>query len=332
MGMVWNAQGIGSSLKSLVWFEPVAFQGLGEYMVVALPTCLQLCGDWWSVEIATLCVGWLGADAQAAQAAHAATVSIFLLFLVPLSVGCALSATYLTGSALGENRPRKAKIYGSLCGGLAVSYWLFLGGCLILFPGFFTQLFLPAKAHADARHIMIDLLKLLAIYGVFNVASFVMANVMKGLGKQGHGSAIYLLGNWVIMLPCMFAFCFTFGWGVRGVWLARIVGAFITTVCLGVYLYRSNWAALATKISEDMRQKGLRLRKPSARGFLSVDPMFEPIACDRRASCPAAVHRIGEGVGPTLLERRSSAPADLMASGAWEPLLLHNQSSKTGSA
>jgi len=244
--LLWKAPAMGLPRWPLISLPAQAFHGWGHYMRIALPNTAVLCCDWWVSEVLTVIVGWLGPEAQAV---HNSVFNIQALILLPIGLGMRFTAAFLVGSALGENKPQKAKHTVLLCVGLAGIYWAILALLIILFPNLVAALYFRAEALSSTRHLMERLLRIFAIAGTGQILQVVMAGALAGLGKQGIGAKVYLFSNWIVMLPLALLFGFGLGWGVEGVWYAILIGPTLSAFCLGLVLSRLGYVELAEAAS-----------------------------------------------------------------------------------
>ena len=75
----------------------------------------------------------------------------------------------------------------------------------------------------------------------------VMGQTVEGAGKPLLLTAITVLGTWGVTLPAAYLLAFTFGQGLRGLWLAPILGELTQSLLHFLALLRMDWPAMARR-------------------------------------------------------------------------------------
>ena len=159
-----------------------------------------------------------------------------LAFMVPL--GLASSGAVRVGHAIGAGDPQRAIRAGwtaLAAGGVVMTV---IGLVLFAWPttliGAFTS---------DARIIEIGagLLAIAAAFQLFDGTQAVATGVLRGIGETRMPMIVNVIGHWVLGLPIGYALCFSFGWGVPGLWIGLSIGLVVTAVVLvGVWWKRTH--------------------------------------------------------------------------------------------
>ena len=152
-------------------------------------------------------------------------------FMVPL--GLSSAGAVRVGFAIGGGDPRRAVRAG----------WTALGaGCAVM--GAIGVLFFVAPVPllraftTDARVIEIGvaLLAIAAAFQLFDGTQAVATGILRGIGDTRTPMMMNLVGHWVFGLPVGYVLCFTWGWGVSGLWVGLSLGlVFVAMVLTGVW-------------------------------------------------------------------------------------------------
>ena len=176
---------------------------------------------------------------EVSLAAHSIAVNVIsITYMVPLGISSA--AAVRVGQAAGRKSPS----------GIAVSGWtaLLLGavfmGCaglgLAFAPRWIARLYTPEAAVIAAGAA---LLRIAALFEIFDGIQVVATGALRGLGDTRTPALAHLAGYWLIGLPVAYVLCFSYGWGVTGIWVG-LTGALIAVgVILLVAWHREMKAA-----------------------------------------------------------------------------------------
>jgi MATE family multidrug resistance protein len=159
---------------------------------------------------------------EVSLAAHSIAVNVIsITYMVPLGISSA--AAVRVGQAAGRRSSS----------GIAVSGWtaLLLGatfmGCaglaLAFAPRWIARLYTPEAAVIAAGAA---LLRIAALFEIFDGIQVVATGALRGLGDTRTPALAHLAGYWLIGLPVADVLCFSYGWGVTGIWVG-LTGALI---------------------------------------------------------------------------------------------------------
>ena len=63
------------------------------------------------------------------------------------------------------------------------------------------------------------LLRIAALFEIFDGLQVVATGALRGLGDTRTPALAHLAGYWIVGLPVAYALCFSYGWGVTGIWV-----------------------------------------------------------------------------------------------------------------
>jgi MATE family multidrug resistance protein len=171
---------------------------------------------------ATMVMGLIG---RAALEAHTAALQIAsIAFMVPLGMGQA--ATVRVGLAYGARNAGAVARAGWCAFGLTLLYAVLSATAMIVAPRLLIAPFLDVDApeNAGAVAIAVALLKVAAVFQIFDASQCVLANMLRGLHDSKRPFVIALLGYWAIGAPVGLALAFLTPLGAVGVWMGLATG------------------------------------------------------------------------------------------------------------
>jgi MATE family multidrug resistance protein len=164
-----------------------------------------------------------------------------LAFMVPL--GLASSGAVRVGYAVGARDPARASHAGWTA--LAASAAVML---LIAAVFYATPMALLRAFTSDPRvlEIGVGLLAIAAAFQLFDGTQAVATGVLRGIGDTRTPMITNVVGHWVLGLPVGYTLCFTFAWGVAGLWIGLSVGLVFVSATLLVIWWKQSRAMRST--------------------------------------------------------------------------------------
>ena len=150
-----------------------------------------------------------------------------LAFMVPL--GLASSGAVRVGHAVGARDPVRAVHAGWTALALGAAIMLAIAVALFLWPEPMIRAFTDDDRVIE---IGVGLLAIAAAFQLFDGTQAVATGVLRGLGDTRTPMVLNVIGHWVFGLPVGYALCFTFGWGVAGLWIGLSIGLVIVAIAL----------------------------------------------------------------------------------------------------
>lgn len=193
------------------------WDGLQEYLWLALPVVAMMAVEWWAFEMLSLAVGYF--HSREKLAAHVTAVNVAsILYLA--GTGAQKATATLVGGAVGRGDEASVRRFFRAalewnCGAGAL-----MGLAVVVLRGEIAVAFAPNSP--GVQDLLMRLLPLLAVQGVIDGVNQVMQGALQGFGLQNRASRVSLLCYWGIQLPVALTFGFPLGLGVPGLWLGCI--------------------------------------------------------------------------------------------------------------
>lgn len=183
----------------------------------------------------------LGAVAMAANQAILTLESVAFLG----AEGFGVAAATVVGQSLGRGRPEDAKRAGAFAA-LASAVVLGAFGLLTWATGQWTvPLFVaPGEDGSGLMALAALTLPILALEQPIMAAAMVLGHALRGAGDTRSPVVTAVVGGLVLRLSCSWLFAVTWGWGLRGIWLATALDWFVRTLILGAIFARGRWQTL----------------------------------------------------------------------------------------
>ncbi len=197
---------------------------------LGLPIGLTIVAEAGVFSAATLVMGLIG---RVALEAHAIALQIAsLAFMVPLGIGQA--ATVRVGHAYGARDRLAISGAGSAAFGLTVAFAGLSAATMIAAPRLIIAPFVDVDApdNADAVGLAVALLRIAALFQIFDATQATLANMLRGLHDSRAPLIIALLGYWAIGAPVGVALGFATPLGAVGVWIGLALGLAVVAILL----------------------------------------------------------------------------------------------------
>ncbi|KAL2651203.1 hypothetical protein R1flu_019331 [Riccia fluitans] len=169
----------GSAKYQKTWdgFTWEAFDYVGDYVKLALPTTCMMCFEYWTVEILVLAAG--------------------LLPKPELQVSILTICTRVSNE-LGAFRPASAKLAGKVVLGISICCVVCISSSMVLARNIW------GKSFSKIEEVVLgvaQLIPLVALSSVFDGIQGVLSGIARGCGRQDMGAVINLTAFYIVGLP-----------------------------------------------------------------------------------------------------------------------------------
>ena len=114
------------------------------------------------------------------------------------------------------------------------------GLALAIAPCWIARIYTPEPAVISTSA---TLLRIAALFEIFDGIQVVATGALRGLGDTRTPALAHLAGYWIIGLPVAYVLCFSYGWGVTGIWVGLTAALIAVGVILLAAWYREMKAA-----------------------------------------------------------------------------------------
>jgi len=228
-----------------------AYRPLGEFrwdsrlfamlLRYGAPAGVQFFLDIASFTVFVLLVGRLG---EASLAAANIVLSIEMLSFLPM-VGMSTATATLVGEYMGKSDASTAetRVYTALK--LALLYTGFLAVLYLLFPGPFIELFRTRGEHAapfdEVKRIGVHLLRVVALYTVFDTVTIICSGGLKGSGDTRFTMWAQTITAWVVFVPPVYVMVEYLHLTVYAAWAWCLVYTLTTSTVFWLRFRSGRW-------------------------------------------------------------------------------------------
>ena len=184
---------------------------------VGLPAGLHMVAEVAFFSLASVLAARLGAEPMAA---HQLALSLATLTFT-VTVGIGNAGSIRVGTFVGAGNRLGARRAGLTAFGAAGAFMACSGLAFLAVPGWLARLMTDDAAVAAAA---IPLLRIAAVFQVFDGLQGAGAGVLRGAGVTRFTLVANLVGHWLLGTPALFVFAFWLELGVAGLWWGFVVG------------------------------------------------------------------------------------------------------------
>ncbi len=149
------------------------------------------------------------------------------IFMIPF--GLASAAAVRVGQAVGRRDAQGMRRAGWAALGIASAAMV---SSAILFFTVPEQLIRIYSSDPSVIEVGVVLLFICSVFQLFDGLQTVTTGALRGLGDTRTPMVMNLVGHWAIGLPIGYALCFSYGWGVAGLWTGLSIGLILVGAAL----------------------------------------------------------------------------------------------------
>ncbi|KAI3908496.1 hypothetical protein MKX01_009298 [Papaver californicum] len=213
-----------------------AFQGIGEFLSLAVPSAIMVCLQWWSFEFMILLSGLLPNPQLETSVLSICLTSITLLYMIPFGIAAAVSTR--VSNELGAGRPQAAR--------LAVFTVMIIAATeiVILSSTLFACRYILGYAYSNAKEVVdyvTEMVPLICLSAIIDGLQGVLSGIARGSGWQRIGAYVNLCSLYIGGIPVSILLGFFLHLRGRGLWIGIMIGMAIQTAILSIITIQTNW-------------------------------------------------------------------------------------------
>lgn len=179
----------------------IQWQLMKQFLKFGLPSGMQWALEGLAFTVFLMIMGRLN-NGEAALASSSIAVTLMMISVLP-SMGIAQAVMTLVGQNLGDKNPEKAESVTWAGMQVSLMYMTFIAFTFIAIPEFYLSWFANDQnpsLWSDVQSLSIQLLKVVAIFTLFDSAYLNISFALKGAGDTRFVSMIALIVPWPIMV------------------------------------------------------------------------------------------------------------------------------------
>ncbi|XP_068121456.1 multidrug and toxin extrusion protein 2-like [Hyperolius riggenbachi] len=209
-------------------------QDWDSFVVLAVPSMLMVCIEWWAYEIGSFLAGLRSVVELGAQSIIYQLVTI--AYMIPYGISMATSVR--VGNALGAGDIEQAKK------SMTIAFFT-MAFCIVLdiillaaLKNVFSYIF---TSDGEIAALVSEVIPIYIAFHIFECIACVSSGVLRGIGRQKIGAALFAIGYYVLGLPSAAALMFAGKLGIHGLWIGMILCGVFLSAFFTVYLGKVCW-------------------------------------------------------------------------------------------
>lgn len=155
--------------------------------------------------------------------------------------GLSVAAVALIGQSLGEKRPDKAKLYGSVCQRFGIVCALCLSP-IFLFMGRTIFSWFSSEEQILAYGTMI--MSILTVVVFLQISQVVYSGCLRGAGDTRFTALVSLISVAMIRPLCGYVLCYPLGLGLFGAWIGLAIDQFMRFLMTALRFAHGHWMTI----------------------------------------------------------------------------------------
>lgn len=202
-----------------------------QLVKIGLPSAFQLLSQIGSYAMASIFIGWLGAESLAAHQICVKFTSF--TFMIPLGITFAI--VIRVGHATGRDDMQAIRRIGRNGILIAVAFMAVCGVIAWTCKEAYGALFID---NAEVIAVVAQIMSVLAVYQIFDGLQITTNGGLKGMADVTMPAIYTFIAFWLVGLPTSYWIGIHLGYGAGGVWVGSTVGIALCWAALGRRFYR----------------------------------------------------------------------------------------------
>ncbi|MBQ9764735.1 MAG: MATE family efflux transporter [Lachnospiraceae bacterium] len=156
--------------------------------------------------------------------------------------GMQVAAVSLIGQSLGQKKPELAKTYGKICRRMGMCIAVVLAMLYFTCGEFYFNMFFPKAEQAHIVAIGIKMMRVIAVVVTIQIAQVIYMGCLRGAGDVLFTTIASTVSVTCLRPISSFLFCYTFGFGILGIWFGLIADQICRYVLTSWRFQSGKWA------------------------------------------------------------------------------------------
>ncbi len=222
-----------------------ALKGWKPFVLLAIPSALMICLDWWAYEVMNVMAGIIGAEELSV---NVALVQINLLFfMIPVGIGS--SACTFVGNRIGAGDIHAGKFY--ILVGLGLNWGTIAGMALLLLIFRYPVAYYFFHNEGIVIDLFSNVVYILLLAEIFDTAQGMLGRVLVGMRMQHAATAAVIIAYYFIMIPAGYVFLFILHKGLHGLWYANGLAASSLAAIYVYIILKADWSQLVLEAQKE---------------------------------------------------------------------------------
>ncbi|KAJ4973054.1 hypothetical protein NE237_006228 [Protea cynaroides] len=228
--------------KTWTGFSKEAFNGLLNFIKLAVPSAIMVCLEMWSFEMLLLLSGFLPNPKLQTSVLSISLNTAALVWMIPFGLGASISTR--VSNELGAGNPQTARLAVLVVLVMAITEGFIVGIMMIFLRNVWGYAYTNEE---EVANYVANMLPVLAVSNFLDGIQGVLSGTARGCGWQKIGAFINLGAYYLVGIPCAILLAFVLHIGGMGLWYGIICALCVQVFSLLIVTFRSNWEREAQK-------------------------------------------------------------------------------------
>ncbi|CAO2837145.1 unnamed protein product [Amaranthus hypochondriacus] len=217
-------------------FSKQAFNGIAEFLRLAIPSALMLCLEVWTFEMMVLLSGFLPNPKLETSVLSISLNTCSAIYMLPLGLSGAISTR--VSNELGAGRPHLARISVRVSTLMVMVEGVFVACLLVLGRNAWGYCY---STEDEVVKYVAQMMLFLAFSHIVDGIQSVLSGTARGCGWQKIAALINLGAYYIVGVPSAILLAFVFNFGGKGLWTGIIMALLVQSFLLLLITLHTNW-------------------------------------------------------------------------------------------
>lgn len=213
-----------------------ALHNIKDFLMLAIPSSLMICLEYWSFEALILLSGLLPNPKLETSVLSICLNSIALAYMIPS--GFAAAASTRVSNELGAGRSQAARL------AVYVVFFMTIVEAVMVGCLFFSIRNVWGYAYSNEKEVIdyvASMIPLLAAGSILDAIQGTLSGIARGCGWQKVGAYVNLGAYYIVAIPIAIILAFVLHVGGKGLWLGIVCGLFVQAILLFLITLCTDW-------------------------------------------------------------------------------------------
>ncbi|KAF8364564.1 hypothetical protein HHK36_033464 [Tetracentron sinense] len=232
-------------------FSKEALHDILSFLMLAIPSAIMICFEYWSFEMVVLLSGLLPNPKLETSVLSISLNTCWMVYMISVGLGGAVSTR--VSNELGARRPLHARLAVYVVLIIAITEGVIVGAITILVRSVLGRLF---SNEEEVIRYAAKMVPLLALSNFMDGIQCALSGAARGCGWQNICAFVNLGAYYVVGIPSAVLFAFVFHVGGKGLWMGIICGLSVQLMALLAINICTNWEQEARKAINRVHKAG----------------------------------------------------------------------------
>lgn len=220
---IWRDERVRELRREFITYTAPSLSYVKPILIIGVPAGLQFFWEVAAFNAGQIMSGWIS---TAAEAAHMIAIGLASITFMVLT-GISAAGTIMIGYSYGAKDKEGIRVAGNTV--FLLTALIEIVFAILFFAGHNVLPFLYTD-NAEVVTIAAYMLLFAAIFQISDGLQAVAAGALRGMQDVKYPAIFAFVSYWMIMIPACYLLAFTFGMGLKGIWIGFIIGLTVAAV------------------------------------------------------------------------------------------------------